>query len=210
VGNDKTRPAPFNQLSTPFLATLTDAGFPPEKVDTVICTHLHVVHVGWNTKLVDGRWVPTFPNARYLMPRADFDHFGKVEDAEGKAVFADSVRPVFDAGLVELVDAAYRVTPEIGLLPTPGHTPGHCSVTISASDGSEAVITGDLMHHPSQCMHPEWDCAFDHDGATAKKTRFGFLERFGDGAVRVIGTHFGTPAATRVVRSGERWKVVAG
>ena len=209
VGNDKTRPAPFNKLSTPFLTTITDAGFPPEKVDTVICTHLHVDHVGWNTKLVDGKWVPTFPNARYLMPRADFEHFGKVEDADGKAVFADSVRPVFDAGLAELVDAAYRVTPEIGLLPTPGHTPGHCSVTISASDGSEAVITGDLMHHPSQCMHPEWGCAFDHDGAAAKKTRLGFLERFGDGAVRVIGTHFGTPAATRVVRSGERWKVIA-
>jgi hypothetical protein len=72
------------------------------------------------------------------------------------------------------------------------------------------VISGDLMHHPSQCMHPEWDCAFDHDGATAKKTRLGFLERFGDGAVRVIGTHFGTPAATRVVPNGERWKVIAG
>jgi len=208
VGNGKTRSAPqMNELSTPFLERITDAGFPPEKVDTVICTHLHVDHVGWNTKKVDGRWVPTFPNARYVMTRTDYDHFGKVDDPEGAAVFGDSVRPVFDAGLVDLVDVSHQITPEIGLLPTPGHTPGHCSVTISSTGGEEGVITGDLMHHPSQCMHPEWDCVFDHDGARAKRTRLGFLERFGSGAVRVVGTHFGTPAATRIVPRGERWKV---
>jgi glyoxylase-like metal-dependent hydrolase (beta-lactamase superfamily II) len=210
VGNGKTRPAPFNELDTPFLQHITDAGFPPEKVDTVICTHLHVDHVGWNTKKVDGKWVPTFPNARYVMARADYDHFDASTDENTVAVFGDSVRPVFEAGLVDLVDTSYRITPEIGLLPTPGHTPGHCSVTISSSGGEEAVITGDLMHHPSQCMHPEWDCAFDNDGATAKRTRLGFLERFGSGAVRVIGTHFGQPAATRIVPNGNRWKVQAG
>jgi glyoxylase-like metal-dependent hydrolase (beta-lactamase superfamily II) len=209
VGNGKTRQAPFNQLDTPFLATLTDAGFPPEKVDTVICTHLHVDHVGWNTKQVDGRWVPTFRNARYLMPRADYDHFDQDPDAGVAAVFADSVRPVFEAGLVDLIDARHQITPEIGLLPTPGHTPGHCSVTISSSGGEEGVITGDLLHHPSQCMHPEWDCSFDHDGALAKRTRLGFLERFGSGAVRVIGTHFGAPAATRIVPHANRWRVQA-
>jgi glyoxylase-like metal-dependent hydrolase (beta-lactamase superfamily II) len=207
IGNGKTRQPPFHQLNTPFLERITDAGFPPEKVDTVICTHLHVDHVGWNTKLVDGQWVPTFPNARYVMARTDYDHFSAVADPDQAAIFGDSVRPVFDAGLVELVDASYQVTPEIGLLPTPGHTPGHCSVTISSTGGEEGVITGDLMHHPSQCMHPEWDCNFDHDGTVAKRTRLGFLERFGSGAVRVIGTHFGTPAATRIVPSGNRWKV---
>ena len=108
--------------------------------------------------------------------------------------------------MVDLVDASYRITPEIGLLPTPGHTPGHCSVTISSSGGEEAVITGDLMHHPSQCMHPEWDCAFDNDGVPRSGPRLGFLERFGSGVVRVIGTHFGHPAATRIVPNGNRWK----
>jgi glyoxylase-like metal-dependent hydrolase (beta-lactamase superfamily II) len=172
----------------------------------VICTHLHVDHVGWNTKKVGDRWVPTFPNARYVMTRADYDYWKAVADPDQQAIFADSVQPVFDAGLTELVDATHRVTPEIGLLPTPGHTPGHCSVTIS-SDGEEAVITGDLMHHPSQCMHPEWANLFDSDPEQAKRTRLAFLERYGTGGVRVIGTHFGTPAATRIVPSGNRWKV---
>ena len=207
VGNGKTRSMPpMNELDTPFLEHITDAGFPPEKVDTVICTHLHVDHVGWNTKKIDGRWVPTFPNARYVMARADHDHWCRVADPDNAAVFADSVQPVLDAGLVDLVEPSHRITPEIGLLPTPGHTPGHCSVTIS-SDGEEAVITGDLMHHPSQCMHPEWECAFDTDPKLAVRTRHGFLERYGAGAVRVIGTHFGTPAATRIVPHGSRWKV---
>ncbi|HVR29229.1 MAG TPA: MBL fold metallo-hydrolase [Thermoanaerobaculia bacterium] len=208
VGNGKTRSVPqMNELDTPFLDHITDAGFPPEKVDTVICTHLHVDHVGWNTKQVDGRWVPTFPNARYVMARTDYDYWSQAADPEAAAIFGDSVRPVFEAGLVDLVDAGHQITPEIGLLPTPGHTPGHCSVTISSSGGEEGVITGDVMHHPSQCMHPEWDNNFDSDREQAKRTRLGFLERYGSGAVRVIGTHFGTPAATRIVPSGDRWKV---
>src|SRR6187401_3154743 len=131
LGNDKEgRKVPtWNNRKDPFLETMTAAGFAPDSIDTVICTHLHVDHVGWNTKLVDGRWVPTFPNARYVMARTDYDHFKAVEDPDQAAIFGDSVRPVFDAGLVELVDTSYQITPEIGLLPTPGHTPGHCSVT---------------------------------------------------------------------------------
>ena len=207
VGNGKTRAVPqMTNLSTPFLAQITDAGFPPEKVDTVICTHLHVDHVGWNTRKVDGRWVPTFPNARYVMARADYDHWSQVADPDAAAIFGDSVQPVFDAGLVDLVEARHQIGPELRLLPTPGHTPGHCSVTIS-SDGEEAVITGDLMHHPSQCMHPEWSNNFDSDPEQAKRTRLAFLERYGSGAVRVIGTHFCAPAATRIVPNGNRWRV---
>ena len=211
IGNGKTRGVEaFNQLDTSFLGDVTDAGFPPEKVDMVVCTHLHVDHVGWNTKLEDGKWVPTFPNARYVMARNDFDHWSIQTDDEGaQQVFADSVQPIFEHGLADLVAVDHEINPELGFLPTPGHTPGHCSVTIS-SDGEEGVITGDLIHHPSQCMHPEWECTADIDAAQATETRMAFLKRFADSGILVIGTHWAPPTATHLTAAGERWKLAEG
>jgi glyoxylase-like metal-dependent hydrolase (beta-lactamase superfamily II) len=208
VGNGKTRGVDaFNQLDTDFLGQISDAGFPPEKVDTVVCTHLHVDHVGWNTKRVDGEWVPTFPNARYVMARTDYDHWhDQTSDPGSREVFGDSVAPVFEAGLVDLVDVDHEINPELRFLPTPGHTPGHCSVTIS-SHGEEAIVTGDLIHHPSQCAHPEWTCIADVDPARAERTRWDFLRRYGDGSKTVIGTHWAEPTAVRLTPDGERWKI---
>ena len=207
IGNGKSRQfGAFDQLDTPFLDHITDAGFPPEKVDTVVCTHLHVDHVGWNTKFVDGVWVPTFPNARYVMARTDYDYWATQSDDPGEVdVFADSIKPVFEAGLVDLVDPDHQITRELRFLPTPGHTPGHCSVTVSSGD--EAIITGDLIHHPSQCMHPEWECRADIDPDQARRTRLAFLQRYADSGILVIGTHWNTPTAMHIVGCGDRWRV---
>ena len=171
IGNDKERPIPgWSGRQGPFLDDLAGAGFPRESIDTVLCTHLHVDHVGWNTMKVDGRWHPTFPNARYLLGRVEWAHWDKEPDEMHATVMADSVRPVLDAGLVDLVESDHRVTDEVWLEPTPGHTPGHVSVRIS-SGGHDAVITGDLMHHPCQMARPEWASSFDSDADQARATR---------------------------------------
>ncbi len=207
IGNDKERPIPgWSQRQGPFLEDLTAAGHPREAIDTVLCTHLHVDHVGWNTMRVGGAWRPTFPNARYLLGRVEWEHWKKEEGDELNGVaIADSVRPVFDAGLVDLVEMDQRITREIWLEPTPGHTPGHVSVRIS-SRGEDAVITGDLMHHPCQMARPHWGSSFDNDADQARETRRAFLERCADGPVLVIGTHFAAPTAGRIVRDSEAYR----
>ena len=198
IGNDKPREfARWNVQHWPFLSDLEKAGYPRESIDRVICTHLHVDHVGWNTMLQNGRWVPTFPNARYLIGRKEWAHWGAAGEDGG--IIGDSVRPVFDAGLVDLVEPDHRLTDEIWLEPTHGHTPGHVSVRIS-SRGEEAVISGDLMHHPIQLGHPDWKCTFDTDWQQGCKTRRAFMERYADGPVLVLGTHFATPSAGHIVK----------
>ena len=207
IGNDKRREFPgWNQLQTSFLADLERGGFPRDSIDTVLCTHLHVDHVGWNTMLVDGRWVPTFTKARYLIGRKEWEHWSVQEDKFVRDPIDDSVRPIVDAGLAELVEDTHKITDEVWLEPTPGHTPGHFSVRIS-SRGQEAVITGDLMHHPVQCLHPEWNCGFDSIPDQARRTRREFLERYGDRPVLVFGTHFATPSAGHIVKEGNAWRL---
>jgi glyoxylase-like metal-dependent hydrolase (beta-lactamase superfamily II) len=210
IGNDKQRDIPtWSGLQTNFLADLEAAGFAPETIDTVLCTHLHVDHVGWNTKLVDGRWVPTFPKARYLIGRSEFEYW-QAEEAETehpeRSPFHDSVKPVFEAGLVDLVETDHQVCPEVSLEPTLGHTPGHVSIRIR-SKGEEALITGDFAHHPCQLAHPEWASNADFDKAASTATRkrvFGALE---GSKVLVIGTHFASPTAGHVVREGHSWRL---
>ncbi len=207
VGNDKDRkrvPA-WHRQKGPFLSDLAAAGFPRDSIDRVICTHLHVDHVGWNTMLESGRWVPTFPKARYLISRREWEYWTQLEEADFRGPVEDSVRPVLEAGLVDWVEPDARITDEVRLEPTPGHTPGHVSVRIS-SRGEEAVITGDLMHHPIQCANPHWASAFDSDPDEARRTRRSFLERHADRPVLVFGTHFATPAAGRIVRDGDAWR----
>jgi glyoxylase-like metal-dependent hydrolase (beta-lactamase superfamily II) len=210
VGNDKPRAVKnWNMRQGRFLEDLAEAGYPRERVDTVLCTHLHVDHVGWNTMRVGGRWRPTFPNARYLFGRKEWEHWSVTPDPHDGAVQGDSVRPVLEAGLAELVEMDHRLSGEVWLEPTPGHTPGHVSVRI-ASRGEEAVITGDLMHHPVQCARPEWASRFDVDAEAARRTRRAFLERFADRPVLVLGTHFATPTAGRVLRDGPLWRFDPG
>ena len=207
IGNDKRRAFPgWNMLQLPFLADLEKAGFARDSIDHVLCTHLHVDHVGWNTMLAAGKWVPTFPRARYLIGRKEWEHWSKASEPDTRELLDDSVRPIFDAGLADLVESDVRITDEIRLEPTPGHTPGHHSVHIS-SRGEEAVITGDLMHHPVQMAHPEWGSHFDSNFEEAIATRRAFLGRYGDKPVLVLGTHFATPSAGRIVRDGGAWRL---
>jgi glyoxylase-like metal-dependent hydrolase (beta-lactamase superfamily II) len=209
LGNDKeNRHIPtWNNLRGPFLADLAAAGFERHSIDTVLCTHLHVDHVGWNTMLADGKWVPTFPRARYLMGRREFEHWTRQSEREDMTfVLADSVMPVFEAGLVDLVDSDHRLCDEVSLVPTPGHTPGHVSVRI-ASESEEALITGDFMHHPCQIARPEWSSTADSDPAAARATREAMLNRLSDSPVLVIGTHFAGATAGHIVRDGDAFRL---
>lgn len=206
VGNDKERSYPrWNHMQSDFLERFVAAGFTLEAVDTVLCTHMHVDHVGWNTRLVDGRWQPTFPGARYLYAEAEWQHW-RTEPQEYGPVIEDSVQPIFDAGLADLVAPTHQVCPEVQLLPTPGHTPGHVSVLIE-SVGERAVITGDMIHHPCQIPHPEWSSTADVDAQHSATTRRAFLQRFVDEPVLIIGTHFATPTAGHLVRDGSRYRL---
>jgi glyoxylase-like metal-dependent hydrolase (beta-lactamase superfamily II) len=209
IGNDKPRAATpaWHLLQTRFLEDITAAGYAAETIDTVLCTHLHIDHVGWNTRLVEGRWVPTFPNARYLVARAEYAHWGSgAGDAVQRAVMADSVQPVFDAGLADLVETDHRVCDEVKLVPSHGHTPGHVSVLIE-SQGASALITGDFVHHPCQLAHPEWNSVADSDPEGARATRRTMLGRYADTPTLVIGTHFATPTAGYLKRDGVAWRL---
>lgn len=206
VGNDKPREVkPWNMRQGRFLQDLAEAGFAPERVDSVLCTHLHVDHVGWNTVWRDGRWVPTFPNARYLLGAKEWEYFCTEPEGPDREVRNDSVRPILEAGLADLVPMDHVITAEVSLEPTPGHTPGHVSVRIR-SQGEEAVITGDLMHHPVQCAEPGWASRFDVDPDTARRTRREFLEKHAGRRVLVLGTHFATPTGGRIVRDGAAYR----
>jgi glyoxylase-like metal-dependent hydrolase (beta-lactamase superfamily II) len=208
LGNDKrNRLVPYwNSRQGPFLADLADAGFAPESIDTVVNTHLHADHVGWNTMLREGEWVPTFPQARYLMSRAEYQYWrDNTSHADTRHALADSVTPVVDAGLADLVETEHRICHEISLIPTVGHTPGHVSVRI-VSRGEEALITGDFMHHPCQIAHPDYDLTSDSDPAQGIRTRWEMFERVVDRPVLVLITHFAGATAGRIVRDGDGYR----
>jgi len=207
LGNDKQgRGVPtWNNRNTPFLETLNAAGFAAWSIDTVLCTHLHVDHVGWNTRLSGGHWVPTFPKARYVFGKTEYEYWRDFSDTpERAAVFDDSVKPIIDAGRAELIASDARLTEEITMIPTPGHSPGHMSVHI-VSDGAEGVLTGDVAHHPCQMAHLGWSSTADLDGAQAAETRRQLFSRFADRPVLLIGGHFD---AGHLKRDGEAFKFV--
>lgn len=206
VGNDRPRSLLGGRaLSTTFLESLTQAGWAPETVDAVVCTHMHVDHVGWNTRLEGGKWVPTFPNARYLLGRVEFDHWSAHEDADQQTILSDSIQPILDAGLADFVEMDHRICPELRLTPTAGHTPGHVSVMIE-SQGQTAVITGDMTHHPCQMAHPDWSPPFDSDPRAAAVTRARLFAEWADQPILVIGTHYAAPTAGHVRRDGEAFR----
>ena len=208
VGNDKSRNNElWSNLQGPFLDDLEEAGYPPDSFTHVICTHLHVDHVGWNTRLVDGAWVPTFPNARYLFVNAEFEHWREEPGLfEGEDVFGDSVAPIVDAGLADLVAPDHRLSDEISFQPTIGHTPGHISVVIE-SEESRAIITGDMVHNPLQIADPELSSIFDTDSDQARATRKAVFPGWADGETLVIGTHFGAPTAGTMHPDGSGYRL---
>jgi glyoxylase-like metal-dependent hydrolase (beta-lactamase superfamily II) len=211
VGNDKPRDVfpDWHMLQTGFLEDLASAGYPRESIDTVLCTHLHLDHVGWNTMLEGG------PNARYLLERSEFAYVAQEAEAEdvepwlrdmNRAVMADSIRPVVDAGLIDLVDADHRLCEEVRLMPTPGHTIGHVSVHI-ASRGESALITGDFIHHPCQLAHPEWSVTTDYDPSDSVSTRERVFAELADGPTLVIGTHWPEPTAGKIASWGDTYQL---
>lgn len=208
VGNHKRRSNPgWNDLRGPFLDDLAEAGFPPERFTHVVCTHLHVDHVGWNTRLVGDEWVPTFPNARYLFVDPEFQHWrAEASVFDGEDPFGDSVRPIADAGLADLVEPDHRIVDGIRLVPTVGHTPGHVSVVIE-SDGARAIITGDMVHSPLQIADPNLSSSFDSDPDQARATRVGVFPDWADGRTVVIGTHFGAPTGATMVPDGAGYRL---
>ena len=211
VGNDKNREGglePWHMRDGPFLDDLEAAGFPPQSVDLVVATHMHGDHIGWDTRLVDGEWVPTFPNARYLWVDHEWEHMTELSEQAGgdSELMKNSLRPVFDAGRVELVLPDHRVSDGVWFEPTHGHTPGRVSIRIS-SRGEEAVISGDVMHAPIQCAAPEERPRLGpDDDREAARTRRQFLERYADSGVIVLGTHFHKPAAGLVTRDGAAYR----
>ncbi|HTO58889.1 MAG TPA: MBL fold metallo-hydrolase [Pseudomonadales bacterium] len=205
VGNDKPRDVPeWNKRQSDFLAQLAARGARTDAVDFVMCTHLHVDHVGWNTILRDGKWVPTFPKARYLFGRKEWEFWQHEVDPFGKEARGDSIEPILNAGLADLVESDHRLTSEVSLVPTPGHTPGHVSVLIESA-GERAIITGDLFHHPVQFARPRWPDVADVDTVQAAQTRQSFMRRFSDGTL-VLGTHFASPTGGRIVRDGDQFR----
>ena len=206
VGDDKQRNFPrWNLRHSSYLSDLEKAGYPRESIDRVVCTHLHIDHVGWNAMLQNGSWVPTFPNARYLLSRREWDHWSQSQDEEIQRIMHDSVRPVIDAGLVDWIEGGHALTKEVATEFTPGHSPGHMAVRIK-SGGHEGVVTGDLIHHPIQCGHPEWNSAVDFDPDQACATRRGFLARCADESTTFFGTHFASPTAGRIVKRGDAFR----
>ncbi len=211
VGNHKTRSRRmWHDLNTPFLDRLADAGVQPEAVDYVLCTHLHTDHVGWNTRLADGRWRPTFPNARYLIGRTDYDdRLRQMDDPAGvrplDGAFEDSVLPIVEAGQALMIEDGYRIDNTMVIEAAPGHTPGHVTMTL-ISHGAEALFTGDIMHHPLQVYEPYWNSAFCELPSRAATTRREVLERLADRPVMMMPAHFPDPCSGHVHSAGDGFR----
>jgi glyoxylase-like metal-dependent hydrolase (beta-lactamase superfamily II) len=205
LGNDKPRGfKDWSHLQTDFLENLKEEGFHPDTFDTVLCTHMHLDHVGWNTMRVGEKWVPTFGNARYLFARTEYEFQMKDHGEDHQQILSDSIIPVYEAGLVDLVETDCQVCSEVRLIPTHGHTPGHVSIMIE-SKGERGLITGDFTHHPIQFHHPDWASAVDIDPAESTRSRLNIFETYGDTSTLIIGTHFPSPTVGHLKKKGAVW-----
>ena len=209
VGNDKQRENPsWSNLNLPYLDTLRAAGFEPEDIDIVFCSHMHVDHVGWNTKLENGRWVPTFPNAQYLFTQEEWDFWKSKPSVQtfNHSCMDDSVLPVVEAGQAEFVDGDHSIDDHAWLEFAPGHTPGHAALRL-ASEGNEAVLAGDIMHHPIQVAEPGLRAEYlDVDPDEAEVTRQSFLNKYSESGKLVLGSHFAKPFGGYIQADGESFR----
>jgi glyoxylase-like metal-dependent hydrolase (beta-lactamase superfamily II) len=204
IGNDKPRPnrAKWNmKTDDTYMRGLKAAGFSVEDIDFVMCTHLHVDHVGWNTRLESGRWVPTFPKARYVFGKTEYDYWAEQHAKTAVPPFGDSVLPVVEAKRAEIVRDDFALGEHLRILPTPGHTPGH-SAFVFGRGKDDAVFAGDLIHSPLQTRYPELSMRFDVDQAQAAVTRRSFLERYCDTDTLCCTAHFPSPSTGKIRRSG--------
>jgi glyoxylase-like metal-dependent hydrolase (beta-lactamase superfamily II) len=205
IGNDKPRPLrPKWNMKTDntYMRMLAIAGFAVEDIDFVMCTHLHVDHVGWNTRLQGDRWVPTFPNARYIFGKDEFDYWTEQHARTPVPAFGDSVLPVVEARRAEIVRNDYEIGDHVRILATPGHTPGHAAFAFGRGR-DDAVCSGDLMHSPLQTHYPELSAKFDVDQAQAAVTRRSFLERYCDTDTLCCTAHFPSPSTGKIRRHGD-------
>jgi len=204
IGNDKSRPLrPKWNMKTDdtYMRALAAAGFSVGDIDFVMCTHLHVDHVGWNTRLYSGRWVPTFPNARYVFGKTEFDYWTEQNAKAEVPPFADSVLPVVEAKRADIVGKDYQIGDHVRVLPTPGHTHGHIDFTFGRGK-DDAAFSGDLMHSPLQTRYPELSAKFDVDQRQAAETRRNFLDRYCDTETLCCTAHFPSPSTGRIRRLG--------
>ncbi len=203
IGNDKPRPRPKWNMKTDdtYARALAAAGFSVGDIDYVMCTHLHVDHVGWNTRLENGRWVPTFPNARYVFGKTEFDYWTAQNAKAPVPAFVDSVLPIVEARRQEVVANDYQIGDHARILPTPGHTPGHVAFTFGRAK-DDAAFSGDLIHSPLQTRYPEMSMKFDVDQAEAAKTRRSFPERYCGTDTLCCTAHFPSPSVGKIRRSG--------
>ncbi|NPU68008.1 MBL fold metallo-hydrolase [Bradyrhizobium sp. 83012] len=203
IGNDKPRARPVWNMKTDdsYMRALAAAGLSVDDIDVVMCTHLHTDHVGWNTRLDNDRWVPTFPNARYVIAQREYDYWVAQNAKAEVPAFADSVLPVVDANRADIVSDQFAIGDHVRLLPTPGHTPGHVAVAIGRGR-DDAVFSGDLIHSPLQLCYPELSPKFDVDAAQAAVTRREFLDRYCDTPTLCCTAHFPSPSVGRIKRKG--------
>jgi glyoxylase-like metal-dependent hydrolase (beta-lactamase superfamily II) len=217
IGNGKDRPQrpQWHRLESSFLSDLEQAGIAPEAVDFVLCTHLHWDHVGWNTRRSDGRWVPSFPNARYVFARDEVSYWDEVArqggDSPHALAFRDSVQPILEAGQALLVDGDCDLFHGITIERAPGHTPGNVIVH-ARSEGTAAIFSGDVIHHPVQLLQPDWSTRACHDAGQSRTTRRRLLEQCLERSTLVLPAHFPAPSAGRVLRRGSAfwWESAIG
>jgi len=209
VGNHKDRPGrpQWHQQTWPWMANLNAAGVTAEEIDIVMCTHLHIDHVGWNTQLVDGRWVPTFPNARYVFSEKEYRHWESMLGATevGDNVFNDSVLPVVEVGRADLVRDDHEIDHGIVLEPTPGHTPGHVALNLTRGDDT-ALFTGDLFHHPLQVYEPDLSSVVCTDGDLSRISRYDFLNKYANTGAVLYPAHFTGACAGEIHSDGDGFR----
>ena len=208
IGAHKERPliSEWHMQEYPYLERLQQAGLTPEDIDYVCCTHLHGDHVGWNTRLDNGQWVPTFPNARYLIAAQEYDHWESFHDSHPDHVFReawnDSVLPVMAAGQIDKVASDHEIVTGVQLRAAHGHSPGN--VVIAVDDGKQqALLTGDVLHHPVQIERPDWRTFFDEDPDAAEDTRMAILESLADTTTIMMAAHFGGATPLRIQSAPE-------
>ena len=209
-GNDKHRPQKlrYHMNNWPYLDNLAEVGVKPESVDFVLFTHLHVDHVGWNTRLLNGRWVPTFPRAKYLLGRTEWEYWEaqyKKPEFTDDPYYKDSILPIIEGGQALLVENDHPLDDGLALESSPGHTPGHLYLKIFGG-GKEGILCGDVMHHPVQCAEPDWSSCFCVDPERARHTRRAFLQRYEGTDTLIMAAHFPTPTAGKIVRSRSAWQ----
>jgi len=212
VGNDKdraTRPPWHMKNDNVWMRGLAAIGLTVADIDIVMCTHLHVDHVGWNTKLENGRWVPTFPKARYLFGEREYAYWAAQHAKTPIACIADSVLPVMEAKRADLVSSSHAVNDHVRLIPTPGHTPDHFAVEIGKGR-TEAILTGDLIHSPLQARFPALSMRADTDPVAAASTRRHFLERACENRTLCCTAHFPSPSIARFTRWDDGFRCEAG